>query len=134
MSGAVTSVLLPCTTVEVPSALYTGLRGLCPNCAKGKLFDGYLTLVKNCAVCGHGWSDTDTGDGAAVLIIFVVGGIVGGLALWTEMRFSPPVWLHMLLWLPLTLGLCLGLLRPFKATLTAMIWHNKAGPGEVDDG
>jgi uncharacterized protein (DUF983 family) len=133
MCGAATLGRLSCRKAEVASALYTGLRGLCPKCGQGKLFDGYLTLVKNCAVCGEPWAETDIGDGAAVLIIFVVGAIVGGLALWTEMRFEPPVWLHMLLWLPLTLILCLGLLRPFKATLTALIWHNKAGLGEVDE-
>jgi uncharacterized protein (DUF983 family) len=113
-------------------AFRTGLRGRCPRCGQGKLFDGFLTLVETCAVCGAPWAETDIGDGASVLIIFVVGGIVGGLALWTEMRFAPPVWLHMLLWLPLTVILCLGLLRPFKATLTALIWHNKAAPGELD--
>lgn len=129
-------VRLPCTTAEVtPPALSpfkTGLACRCPQCGRGRLFDGFLTLVNNCAVCGHPWAETDIGDGAAVLIIFVVGGIVGSLALWTEMRFAPPVWLHMLLWLPLTVILCLGLLRPFKATLTALIYRYKAGSSELD--
>jgi uncharacterized protein (DUF983 family) len=97
------------------------------------LFDGYLALVKKCCCCGRDWSATDIGDGASVLVIFLVGAIVGGLALWTEVHFEPPVWVHMLLWLPLTLVLCLGLLRPFKATLTALIHANKAGLGERDD-
>jgi uncharacterized protein (DUF983 family) len=96
------------------------------------LFDGFLTLVKNCRVCGRAWADADTGDGAAVFVIFVVGAIVGGLALWTEMRFAPPVWLHMLVWIPLTLALSFGLLRPFKAILVALIFRNKAGLGEQD--
>jgi uncharacterized protein (DUF983 family) len=98
------------------------------------LFDGFLTLVKNCRACGHAWADADTGDGAAVFVIFVVGAIVGGLALWSEMTFQPPVWLHMLLWLPLTLILSFGLLRPFKAILVALIYLNRAGLGEHDDG
>jgi uncharacterized protein (DUF983 family) len=97
------------------------------------LFSGYLTLVKNCAVCGHPWAETDIGDGAAVFVIFIVGAVIGGLALWTEMHFAPPVWLHLLLWLPLTLILSFGLLRPLKATLVALIYHNKAGLGVTDD-
>jgi uncharacterized protein (DUF983 family) len=106
--------------------------GRCPACGQGKLFDGFLTLVPRCTSCRHPWAEADTGDGAAVFVIFVVGAIVGALALWSEMRFAPPVWLHMLLWLPLTLGLSLALLRPFKATLVAMIYRSKAGsPDDV---
>ncbi len=97
------------------------------------MFSGFLTLVKNCAVCGHPWAETDTGDGAAVMIILVVGAIVGGLALWTEMHYAPPVWLHLLLWVPLTLILCWLLLPRVKATLVAMIYRHNAGPGTLDD-
>jgi uncharacterized protein (DUF983 family) len=137
MLSAVILVLPPCIRVEVSaqavSPLKSGLSCRCAACGKGPLFSGYLTLVKNCAVCGHGWAETDTGDGAAVFVIFIVGAVIGGLALWTEMRFAPPVWLHLLLWLPLTLILSFGLLRPLKATLVALIYHNKAGLGVTDD-
>jgi uncharacterized protein (DUF983 family) len=114
------------------SLLKNSLACRCPACGQGALFSSYLTLVKNCAVCGHPWAETDTGDGAAVFVILIAGAMIGALALWTEMRFAPPVWLHLLLWLPLTLILSLGLLRPFKSVLVALIYHTNAGLGSHD--
>jgi uncharacterized protein (DUF983 family) len=35
------------------------------------------------------------------------------------MNFAPPLWLQLVMWLPLALGGSIGLLRPFKATLIA---------------
>jgi uncharacterized protein (DUF983 family) len=60
-------------------------------------------------------SAQDSGDGPAAFIILTVGAIVVSLALITEVRYGPPVWLHLLLWLPLTMVLVLALMRPFKA-------------------
>jgi uncharacterized protein (DUF983 family) len=38
----------------------------------------------------------------------------------------PPVWLHMIIWLPLTAILCLVLLRPFKGVMLALQFHHRA--------
>ena len=40
-----------------------------------------------------------------------------------EVSYSPPSWVHFALWLPLTLGLCIGLLQPIKGAVVAMQWH-----------
>ncbi len=56
-----------------------------------------------------------------------------GLALVTEVAYSPPVWLHLLLWLPLTVVLVLGLMRPFKSTMIALQYkHRRHDFGEQD--
>jgi hypothetical protein len=57
-----------------------------------------------------------------------------GLALWMEVTYNPPVWLHFVLWLPLTIGLCLWLLRVLKALLIALQYRNNARQGEIDRG
>jgi uncharacterized protein (DUF983 family) len=36
-----------------------------------------------------------------------------------EIKYAPPYWLHAVLWLPLVLGLSIGLLRWLKAALIA---------------
>jgi uncharacterized protein (DUF983 family) len=90
------------------------------------LFKGFLDVRPRCEACGFDLARADSGDGPAVFVIFVVGFIVVGLALWTEVRFSPPYWLHVVLWLPLTVALTFGLLRPFKATLIALQFKHKA--------
>lgn len=79
-----------------------------------------------CPSCGLDYSRVDSGDGPAVFIIMFLGFIVVGLALWVEMKYEPPVWLHLLLWTPLVLGGSLALLRPFKATLIALQYRHKA--------
>ena len=61
------------------------------------------------------------------------GFIVLGLALWTEIALQPPLWVHMVVFLPLTLIVCLGLLRPLKGLLIALQHRNKAEPGRLEN-
>jgi len=72
-----------------------------------------------CAVCGLGLAGNDVGDGPAALIILVLGGVVVGLAFWVEFRFSPPLWVHALLWPAVTVPAAILLMRPMKAGLVA---------------
>jgi uncharacterized protein (DUF983 family) len=109
----------------VGSALSSGLRCRCPSCAEGPLFKGFLTVRSRSPVCGVDLSDQDSGDGPVAFIILIVGGIVVALALITEVRYAPPVWLHLLLWLPLTMVLVLALMRPFKALLIALQYQHR---------
>ena len=116
------------------SPFVAGLKARCPRCGKGKLFSGFLDLAPRCNVCGLDYGFADSGDGPAVFIMMIVGFIVVGLALVVEIKFQPPYWVHAVLWLPLTLVLGLGLLRPFKATLIALQYVNKAREGRRDGG
>jgi uncharacterized protein (DUF983 family) len=109
----------------VPSVLSLGLRCRCPACGEGALFQGFLAVRSRCPACGLDLSAQDSGDGPVAFIILIVGGFVVALALLTEVRYSPPVWVHLLLWLPLTLALVLGLMRPFKATLVALQYKHR---------
>ncbi len=109
-----------------PSFLSAGLRGRCPRCGRGRLFAGYLTVAPRCAVCGLDFSQVDSGDGPAVFIILIVGFLVVGAALVTEILFHPPYWLHLVLWIPAILGGSLGLLRPLKATFIALQYRHLA--------
>lgn len=105
----------------------TGLRCRCPRCGVGRLFSGLLTVAGRCDHCDLDLSAQDSGDGPAVFVIFIIGPIVTGLALWLELAFSPPIWLHMMLWTPLILAGAIALLRPFKAILIALQFRHKAG-------
>ena len=69
----------------------------------------------------------DSGDGPAIFVMFAIGPIVVGLAVWLEFLLAPPYWLHMVIWPPLVLLGSIALLRPFKATLIALQFRNKAG-------
>jgi uncharacterized protein (DUF983 family) len=108
-----------------PSALSAGLRCRCPACGEAPLFGGFLAVRSPCPACGADLSAQDSGDGPVAFIILIVGGIVVGLALITEVKYGPPVWLHLLLWLPLTMALVLALMRPFKAMLIALQYKHR---------
>lgn len=112
----------------------TGMRGRCPRCGEGRLFDGFLTVTPRCQNCGLDFSFADSGDGPAVFIMMIVGFIVAGLALIVEFTLQPPYWVHAVLWIPLVLGLSLGLLRPLKGLLIAQQYVRRAATAEIDHG
>jgi uncharacterized protein (DUF983 family) len=111
-----------------------GLRGRCPRCGEGRLFSGFLSLNPRCAACGLDFAFADSADGPAVFVILIVGFVIAGAALLTEVAFSPPIWLHFVLWVPLVLILCLGTLRPLKGVLIALQYHHKAEEGRIHGG
>ncbi|MDI7861425.1 DUF983 domain-containing protein [Rhizobiaceae bacterium n13] len=110
----------------------TGLKGCCPRCGQSKLFDGLLKLKPRCASCGLDYAFADAGDGPAVFVILIIGFLVVGLALWAEVNYSPPVWLHILMWGPLTVILSLVLLRGLKGVLIALQYRHSAAEGKLD--
>jgi len=109
-----------------------GLRGRCPRCGEGRLFRGFLSLRPRCEHCGLDFSFADSGDGPAVFVILIIGFVVVGLALWMEVTFSPPLWLHFILWIPLALVLCLTALRLIKGVLITLQYSKKASEGRLD--
>jgi uncharacterized protein (DUF983 family) len=97
----------------------------CPRCGDGALFTGLLTVRPVCAVCGLDLSAQDAGDGPAVFVILFLGMIVVALAAIVEIKFSPPLWVHLVLWTPLILAGAIAMLRPLKAGLVALQYrHN----------
>ena len=98
------------------------------------MFRGFLTLTPRCERCGLDYGFADSGDGPAVFVMLIAGGIVVFAALIVEATWRPPYWLHALLWLPLLLILSLGLLRPFKGLLIALQYHHQAEQGRLDRG
>lgn len=107
-------------------------RGRCPRCGEGKLFDGFLKLKPRCQNCGLDYAFADAGDGPAVFVILVIGVVIVGSALWLEVTVSPPFWVHLVLWLPLTILLCLPLMRYLKGLMIGLQYRNKAAEGRLD--
>ncbi|WP_417685446.1 DUF983 domain-containing protein [Roseibium sp.] len=111
-----------------------GLRGNCPRCGEGRLFSGFLGLRERCSNCGLSYSFADSGDGPAVFVIMIVGFIIVGLVLAVELAYQPPIWLHLVLWLPLTVVLAGGILRPLKGLLIALQYRHNASEGRLEGG
>ncbi|MBG0808948.1 DUF983 domain-containing protein [Methylosinus sp. H3A] len=115
------------------SPYVAGLLGRCPRCGKGHVFSGFLELAPACEVCGLDLAFADSGDGPAVFVMTIAGFIVVGAALYVEVAYSPPYWVHGLIFLPLTVIVCAGLLRPAKSLLIALQYFNKAEEGHRAD-
>jgi len=109
-----------------------GLKGRCPRCGEGRLFDGFLAVGKGCTNCGLDYSYADAGDGPAVFVILIIGFIMVGLALWTEVNLNPPLWVHLVIWLPLTVVLALAALRLIKGVLLTLQYARQAAEGRLD--
>lgn len=106
------------------SPFQTGLRCRCPRCGKGPLLKGILNVAERCTECDLDLSAHDSGDGPAVFVIFILGIVVVPLALWLETAFTPPTWVHLIIWPPTIIVLAILMLRPMKAILVAYHFQN----------
>ena len=109
----------------------TGLAGRCPRCGQGKMFKGFLTIAPRCDVCGLDYAFADAGDGPAIFVMLIAGFVVLGAALIVDVKYEPPIWVHLLISLPLAVIVCLGILRPLKGVLVALQYSNKAEQGRL---
>jgi uncharacterized protein (DUF983 family) len=107
---------------DVWTALKRGLRCRCPRCGQGKLFRAFLKVDDHCKVCSLDFTPHRADDLPAYLVIVIVGHLVVPTALWIETDYSPPVWLQLAIYLPITLIASLALLQPVKGAVVGLQW------------
>ena len=108
--------------VSISKAMWRGFLGRCPNCGQGRLFGRFLKVKDACDACGEEFHHHRADDFPAYLVIVVVGHIIVPLVLSVETHYAPSYWVHLALWLPLTLIMSLGLLQPTKGLVVALQW------------
>jgi uncharacterized protein (DUF983 family) len=106
--------------------LSVAVRSKCPRCGKGKLFDGFLKLAKGCDVCGLDYSFADPADGPAFFAMMGMAVPATAFAIWLDLTYNPPLWVHAVTSLPIMLLLCVPPLRFLKGALVASQYVNKA--------
>lgn len=111
------------------SPLSTGLRGRCPRCGEGHLFNGFLTIAPSCEVCGLDYSFADPADGPAFFVMCFACVPAVLFAIWLEVAYQAPYWVHLVTTLPLLLLTCIPPLRPLKGWLVASQYYYKAEEG-----
>ena len=116
----------------VLSPVSTGIRGRCPRCGQGRLFTGFLTLAPRCEVCGLDYSFADPADGPAFFVICFACVPSVLFAVWLEVEYEAPYWVHLVTTLPLLLLTCVPPLRPLKGWLVASQYIYKAEEGRLD--
>lgn len=90
-----------------------------------------ISFSDQCGACALDFTQFNVGDGPAAFLIMIVGAIITALAVTVQLRFDPPYWVHILLWLPLTIVLVIGFLRVAKALLLILEYRNRAREGRL---
>lgn len=103
-------------------ALSNGFLGRCPRCRDAPIFAGYLRTRKQCNACALAIHHHRADDAPAYFTIMIVGHFVVAGMVALEVNLHPAVWIHMALWLPLTVIMTLILLRPIKGALIGIQW------------
>jgi uncharacterized protein (DUF983 family) len=106
-------------------ALRRGFANRCPFCGEGKVFAGYLRVVPECSHCHAPLGLLRADDAPPYFTIFLAGHILVPGVLWVEKTYQPPMWLHMVVWLPLFAIVCTLLLRPIKGAVVG--WMSTLG-------
>lgn len=116
---------------QPPETAAAAIRGLCPRCAEPGLFCGFVRFAARCQRCQLDFTQFNVGDGPAAFLIMIVGAIVSISAIAVELHFAPPFWFHILLWIPVTAALVIGLLRLAKGALLVLEYRNRAREGRL---
>lgn len=84
--------------------------------------------------CDLDYEFIDAGDGPAVFVILINGFVVTGMAMILQNTLAPPIWVHMIIWLPIISILSILGLQFSKGILVALQYKTKAHEGELVDG
>ncbi|WP_407034496.1 DUF983 domain-containing protein [Facivitalis istanbulensis] len=120
-----------------PTIAQAAFRGLCPRCGQPHLFAGPLfsaqvvTFADRCRGCGLDFTRFNVGDGPAAFLTLILGTVITIAAIAVELTLHPPLWLHMLIWLPLTALAVVYALRVAKGALMAAEYRNEAREGAI---
>lgn len=112
------------------TALLRGLRGRCPACGEGKLFQGYLRVSDICSHCNAPLGKIRADDAPPYFTIFIVAHLVVGGMVMVNRAYAPSDLTQALIWLPVSTALVLGLLRPVKGATVGLMLRF----GLVNDG
>jgi uncharacterized protein (DUF983 family) len=103
-------------------AMARGAMARCPCCGRGRLFTTWLKQVAACAHCAAPLGLARADDAPPYFVIFIVAHLVIGTQVLTDVWLNLSLVTEAAIFLPLTLALCLGLLRPVKgATIGLMM-------------
>ena len=108
------------------------LFGECPACGERTLFAGWVRFASRCRACGQDFTAYNVGDGPAAFLILVIGALVSAFAVVLQVQASPPFWVHILLWVPLTFALVILSLRVSKAAMLIHEARAEVREGRID--
>lgn len=91
-----------------------------------------LSVVDACNECDLVLKHHDAADGPTFFAIIIVGILVATAASLVELHYSPPLWLHAIIWGPLILISCILCLRIIKTLMITVEFRLKQLKGSSD--
>ena len=89
---------------SVFNAMLRGALLRCPNCGEGRLFRRYLKVADHCPVCHEALHHHRADDAPPYFTTFIAGHLLVPLLIAFEVAFRPALWIHALVWVPVTLA------------------------------
>ena len=65
------------------------------------------------------------------MLVLLLGAIVVGAAIAIQLTLAPPIWLQLILWVPVTIAAVIGALRVAKAALLGSEYCTAAREGRI---
>ena len=96
-----------------PSLIYVLQNSCCPQCGRQSIFQNFLKIKEKCS-CGLKLSNHEIGDGPSFFSMFFLNIFIIFSAILVEIKYSPPLWVHIILWGPLIIFLSVFLIRYLK--------------------
>lgn len=103
-----------------PGVLSAALSGLCPRCGAKCLFAAPAQFANTCSACGLNFLTLERGGRFVGVLTMLLALLLMLAALGLDVLLQPPLWLSLIVWTPLTVGVVIGGLRLYK---TAWLYH-----------
>ncbi len=113
-------------------AIGRGLLGRCPGCGKSRIFNGYLRVNAGCSVCGTPLGLARADDAPPYFTILITGHIVVPLLFMTYRASDASDFTLGAIFVPLTIGLALALLRPIKGGTVGLMLNLNMLKSDID--
>ena len=107
---------------SIATSMRRGARLRCPSCGIGRLFRAYLKVADHCPHCREALYHHRADDAPPYITILIVGHVIVPLTLVVERLWQPAYWVHVALWLPLTLVIALTFLPISKGAIVGLQW------------
>jgi uncharacterized protein (DUF983 family) len=119
------------------TAMWRGLRGQCPQCGTKTLFRKYLKISDTCNACGLALSGHQADDAPPYFTIFIVGHVIVPVALIVERSYTPPLYVHAIMFCLLAIIVSLISLPLVKGAVVGLQWalrmHGFASDGPENE-
>ena len=104
------------------TAMWRGVRGQCPQCGEKTLFRKYLKISDTCSACGLALSGHQADDAPPYFTIFIVGHVIVPVALIVERSYTPPLYVHAILFCLLAIVVSMITLPLVKGAVVGLQW------------